>query len=650
MSSKLKGSNAAVRFLLSHGEKLWMLGIVACAGLLLWSALGRERLEDGKTPTKLQDLIVKAKNHIQDFDWDEYPEKEELTASTVSSEAMKPIPHKHFPPLDAKFNTRVLDAVKLRTDPELLAVLSLEAYGDSGIFSTSSPESIREKELKQAADLSREERDRLRSSQQRAKEDALFEEPDRFDGNRGKGTTKGPGGVIIQPPPRSRGGSVGLGDTEAESWVAVVAKVPIKDQYARYQNVLASARGYSKKIDLPRYKGYFVFRTKVTVDGEGKWEKIAAVGKPTIEKEMANNVTQTALLINKKQKHPLLTYPLPTLILREWDNRITHSEIPLLTDEVNPSPLEEEPFEEKKVAEDGEDDPFGGPSTSRKDRLDSSKANRRDPRGQAGFGPGRGLGEASASPNGYGPASGSSAGSKASLSDYFWDNETEFLLFRYIDRDVQPGEQYRYKIQLALNDVNEGADEAYLDKTVTDRQKSKNSNTRLGPVSEPSPIVSVPMLARIYLANAKPAREDSVNSEPELELLVKAYEGKMAAEAARSDSVKRGSVVNIQDQAIVIWTKLVSEKMKTEFDFYTGMTLIDIAGGEGLNRKNRNFIAPSRAVLMDATGRLFIQSQVDDSETVIAYQDIVDSQKRNRTPAADDGRDPRRQQPGRSRK
>ena len=170
MSSNLKGTNAIVRLLLGHGEKLWMVGIVACAGLLVWSALGCERLESNKAPQNLQKLISDANSHIQEFSWEGASPEKVLQASSVSSEAMKPIPHEHFPAFDRDFDTQVLESAKQRTDPELLAVLDLEAYGDSGIIATSTRESRDAKRLALQAEVEQKAQDRAR------KRNPLFDE------------------------------------------------------------------------------------------------------------------------------------------------------------------------------------------------------------------------------------------------------------------------------------------------------------------------------------------------------------------------------------------------------------------------------------------------------------------------------------------
>ncbi len=650
MSSKLKGGNVAVRFLLAHGEKLWMAGIAISAGLLIWSAIGHERLDENSTPEDLQALVSSANTHIQKFRWDQAPEEKKLLASAVSSEAMKPIPPEQFPPLTQKFDPRVLAPVQQRTDPELLPAIDLEAYGDSGILATSTPESIAAKRRAEAleADLREKENKRKR-------DDPLFS--DSSPAAAGRDVVSGKEGVIIERP-RTGSQLQGYEDTKAESWVTVVAKIPIKDQNLRYQNALANARGYVQAQDVPRYLGYYVQRSEVTNAGEGPWTTIAKVGDKTIQNELMKSASRTPSLINQKYIHPLLTYPLPSLLLRDWDKRITHSEIPLLIDEAVED-FDAESLAEDEMASADEDDPFGSPAfRPTRQRRSARGARPSRPRGrpmpggeyrsEAGmYGAEPGMGGGSLR-GGRSRSVPSGRGSRATggLDDYDWDGTTQYLLFRYIDRSVEPGKRYRYKIQLALADVNRGVEETHLDKAVIARLKTEKASARFSPESEPSPIVSVPLPARVYLAGGKPVKESNYNAEPVADLLVKSYEGAAAAEVALMlESVKRGRVVNLHDKATVIWSNKFSADTKPEFYFRTGIALLDLLGGEALSSKNRELTTPVRVVLMDASGRMFIQSQIDDYEPVAAYRTIVDDAKSKR-PSAGSGFNERGGGPG----
>ena len=123
-------------------------------------------------------------------------------------------------------------------------------------------------------------------------------------------------------------------DIRNTSWVIVKAKVPIRAEHKLYEEALASARGYTPTTDVPRYKGYQVERMEIGEDGsEGQWQTLASVVPKTLVRSMETWPIQTPDLINLKYRHPLLTYPLPPMVLRSWDESVTHSELPIPTPE-----------------------------------------------------------------------------------------------------------------------------------------------------------------------------------------------------------------------------------------------------------------------------------------------------------------------------
>src|SRR5262245_33166648 len=83
MKAKLKSANKFTRFMLAHGEKLGMAAVVAIAGLLIYSSLGRERLAADQQPANLQEKATQANQHVAQMDWANFPETEKLNADVV---------------------------------------------------------------------------------------------------------------------------------------------------------------------------------------------------------------------------------------------------------------------------------------------------------------------------------------------------------------------------------------------------------------------------------------------------------------------------------------------------------------------------------------------------------------------------------------
>jgi len=659
MQANLKGGNALVRLLLAHGEKIGMAGIVVCAALLLWSAFGRERLGDDQDPEDLQQLASRADTHIKGFRWDAVDEENRLVAQPVSSETMKEIPRHQFPPYAHGFDRRLLEPIGLRTDPMLLTAEDLEVHGDSGLWAFSDAKTIERKQLQAIADEKRKKKERENNRQRGRGENprggprggGLYggEAGAAGRGAAGRGGRVAKKGEAIVVPTRTGAQLQGFEQVKADSWVTLLAKVPIELQNQHYDDALQSARGYDPRRDVPIYRGYLVERAEVTDAGQGKWERIAKVSGKTIEKELDTYPVNLPDVIDPDYNHPVLTHPLPPLILREWGEQASHSSMPLLS-ERDKNMREEEEAKEGIEETTEEEDVFAGPSTpdrrgGRSGMRGSSRRgspSRRAPMrgegmrgGMRGGGEGMGMMEMGMEMGGGGGMGGRGMSTRragTSLASFTWDGITSHVLFRYFDNSAKPGRKYRYRVRLALSDVNHFSSgknpNKNLDPTVAERRgKLKGSalTYRFTDWSEPSPIVSVPLPARIYLVSAKPTKETNFNAEPEIELLVKALNSEYAAEIARSDYFPRGSVINTYEKATVIWSnyKFTTEQ-NSEFDFRTGVTLLDFRGGEKLSNRNRDLTVPARAVLMDAAGRLFLQEEIEDTEPVAEYQQALE--------------------------
>jgi uncharacterized membrane protein YgcG len=217
----------------------------------------------------------------------------------------------------------------------------------------------------------------------------------------------------------------------------------------------------------------------------------------------------------------------------------------------------------------------------------------------------------------------------ANLGTFVFKNNVSHVLLRYFDDRVKPGHRYRYRFQLVLKDVN-NVEERYLAAEVAARREKEKKPYRRTDWSEPSPVVGVPQLGRIYIAGAKAAKENNVNDEPSAKLLVHALSREHAAEIAMEAWFRRGSVVNVQSKANVIWADKYDPSLDVEFDFQTGITMLDFAGGQSLSRRDSELTAPARALLMDAAGNLRMITELEHAEQVNEYESAVESGKSNR--------------------
>jgi hypothetical protein len=648
--ANLKGGNVVVRFLLAHGEKIGVAAVLLCAAMLFWSAVSHDHLGSDQQPDDLRQLASQASQHIEQFTWDGLDEEHKLQAEHVSAEAMKPVVVNQFPPI-TPWDRPVLAPVTLRTDPELLTIEDLEVHGDSGLWAFADPEIIRRKQLE-----AMKEQDRLRKEEAAARERELDQSDRLSEEGAGRGREmfdRGRGGRERETTPARREGPVvvssnsrtqlaGFEDIKSKSWVTVVAKVPIEKQYKLYDEALMNSSGYNANQDIPNYLGYIVERAEVTDEGQGDWSQVDVIKQKTLDNDFLTYPFNPEELISSRYTHPLLTHPLPPLILREWDRRVTHSSIPLVAEEVTESEMETDGTEPSDSDQPAEDDAlFGIRSPDRAGDL----------RGEGGIdrrGQGRGSMYSRLPMMGGGEAyrEGAYMGGEPGMSrsysrsgmegSFSWDGETPYVLFRYFDDSVQPGHRYRYRIRLALVDVNQEVPEQYLDKTVTERRNKIQSDSlkvyRLTDWSEPSPVASVPLPARVYLVSGDPAKESNYNDEPEAKFLVQAFNSLLPAEIAREEDFLRGSLLNVQGKASVIWVNrsdFTEAQANQEFDFRTGITVLDFRGGDRLSTRNRDLTVPAQAVLMDPAGRLFLQSELEDRQSVEDYQRALEGDERD---------------------
>jgi hypothetical protein len=653
MKSGLKGGNAVVRLLLAHGEKIGIAAILLCAGMLIWSALSVPTLDSTQTPDELSRKAEQAEEHVNSFKWQEVasqdlPETPVVESKPFEVDAMHQLAKDHWPLLDPP-NPPVIPPQKLRTDPLLLAAADLEVHADSGLWATANPDEINRR--KKAALAAQQKADR----EEREREARESEDEDR-DGGRGRGRgrdddrgddeerRRGPNATVVVRP-RQGVELAGFETINAQSWITVLARIPIKDQNNLYEDALENARGFNATADMPQYLGYIIERAEITHEGQGKWERIAQVTDKSLIKEMESFPVFPPEVVAQRFVHPVMTHPLPPLILKEWDDRVKHSSMSLAVDDVPPTdePLEEEAVEEKPAEGEAEDDggfgvtrppagaagdPYGARGGYEMDggrgggrggyEMDGGRGSYDGGRGgyemDGGRG-GRGGFEMDGGGRGFGGQMGTGRG--VELASFTWDYKTSDILLRFFDNTVEPGHRYRYRVRLALMDVNDGVSVQYLDPTVAKRREAlanaKLRTFRLTDWSDPSPIASVPLPVRLYLVAAEPAKP---TAPPEAEILIKALDSKFAAEIARKEKASRGAVLNVREKAEVVWSNNYEEEQDPEFNFRTGTTLVDVQGGEKLGKTNRNLVAPGRAVMMDAAGKLSILHELKDAPVV----------------------------------
>lgn len=679
MGVSLKGLGSIKGLLLAHGEKVGVAIVGVCAGLFVYSSLTHDPLPDQYQAPQLRREVEQARNEVQEFKWTEASQEDVRHARPFAKGEIATVPPEAYGISPHGWDRPVVHPTVLRTDPVLLAAVDLEVYGGSGLLAFQDDALERQKELEAKAEQAREEAER--------QEQLKREQDDRAPG-RGGGRDRGDfaergrfGGEEVDPKHphrRALDSSVrppgvplsGVERVEAAHWAVVVAKVPIKEQLKLYRDALENARSYDPEADFPQYMGYYVQRTEVRPGQPPDWQRVSVydgqsknirsgkrIAKGVVEKVLAQVVEDWAEVapevVDSRFFDPnyVLPFPLPPLVGRDWGEDVTHSDIPLAEDDpgLDRVKTRAEPEDQATPAVVEEADLFSS--------RDDQGGSRRGPSGRPGAYPGsrgslRGSmygtsrGAASlrggmsrfdldASPEiGYG---GRSRGGRGGRGGYrMLARDVPYWLLRFFDFNVEPGKKYQYRIKLALSDVNDTSSSASgrilpkdaLDSTVLDRQKEKKK-VLFTDWSGPSPTVGIPLSGDVLIADAKGVSEKLSNDEPSVAMLVRSFsvgeDGQAFQAAKKEDGFRRGSVANMTDDVEIITEGNRYIDLVKSFDFRTGITVVDIRGGE---RLTKDFSAPAKVLLMDPTGQLSVRNELDDFDEVDQHRLLFEKSDR----------------------
>jgi hypothetical protein len=671
MKVKLKNTNSAVALLLAHGEKIGIVVIGALALLLVWKSLGRESLGENRQPEALKTAADGASRHVRDVSWSTIPPEIKVIADEAiedpSLAVLSPVREGDFP-ISRQLNPPVTIPLSKRQDPVLLAPLDLEVHGGAGLWLSGDPEELRRRRLEainKQQQLEREEAARLAEAEREA--DERRDRRDRDDRGRGEENLFGQGmgmaggmktkdGAIVVTP-TSGTQLQGMEVIRNRYWVTVLAKIPMSQQHRMYEDALLNTRGYDPAKDVPDYFGYMVERAEITDEGQGPWQPL---GSGVTAEGIANvmdtwPVTQTTELVSPQYVHPVLTYPLPPMILRPWGDDVTHSDMPLQTAEDILAELEAEAAEAEAEAagegeagtEENEFSAFNRIAEMKRDLQRQSDPTRSmyGLEGAAGLEGSRMYGSSYGLEGGMRGMASTGEGGEFVLPTYHWDGKTEHILFRYFDSRVEPGKQYRYRVRLVLSDVNANQPEPLLDDKVKERKQKDSRPFFFTEWSEESPVATVPQPGLVFVKGNDLSANPTV-SESEAILLVKSLDSQFAAEIGVAGEFARGSVLNLQRQAQIIWSSVYDPQQQPDspvFDFFTGQTLVDFDGGEKLG--SRVPLAPARALLMDAAGRMTVHNELEDVQSVAEFDAVIEADKaaaRQRAQQNDDRGDRRR--------
>ena len=504
--------------------------------------------------------------------------------------------------------------------------------------------------------------DAERAREQRLQNEQMAENQDTRGGRGGRGGEFGgmEGGFGIGEDENRRPVSIQMGragvdlsGTElirAMSCAVVLAKVPLPEQLAEYKQAFADTRSYDPSVDYPQYLGYRLQRAEVDGDKELDW-KIVGVPDGKTPGRMLGAVTQAYIdlaiynwaagledVYDPRYGHPALTFPLAPLVGRNWDEMAYMSDVPLAEDvEETLDELDEDVPVEDLESEDfmfGETEGAapGGRFGGRGGGFGGEFGGEFGGRGGGGFargGRGGGFGGCGGGEFGGGEFGGGGGGgglARAGANLKFdpvtgeLDVEVPFLMLRFFDLTAQPGKRYKYRVQLILADPNYGQPREALDASVLARERKR---AIYGEWSDPSPTISIPQAGIVRVAESKPPRA-GYYAEPEATMLVESFgldERRNAMQASVELDARRGAVMNFQGEVETLVDQGRYIEKVDDFTIDTGIVVLDLDGGESYTRDHKE---PTHALLMDASGRMYLRDELDDEMEVAIHRAVFE--------------------------
>ena len=428
--------------------------------------------------------------------------------------------------------------------------------------------------------------------------------------------------------------------------VSIRALIPFEKQSAEYEKAFLNATNYNQTRDTPNYLAFSAERAEVNPDdpdAELKWQSVwstkAAVDRvkkfyatfpDTVDSELALAST---------------TMRVPPIMLANVRDHISHSEFPKLAKSAkkDDSDTDSGPMGDA-------DDPFGGPSGGEIPGGEvpggsGPPSGSGDPGGfgPPGGGPGLGMGGGPGggmAPGGIGPGGMPGGDYGGSVSGQKKTKVTRYKLVRFFDFDVKPGKQYKYRVQLLLEDPNHPQSNRLqpatrdLKGTVLTRLKElyaeevkaggKRKYYLRTEWSEPSDVISVGyperVLPGVVTVPTGQAENRKLNvkietRETKVKVVASVWDNARAVNVPVEKDVARGSVVNLKDDAIVVHPVTHEKKVLKGYDVATNTVILDYRGGEKIGGdRDAPIVAPTQMLMLTPTGELIVRDEVDDAD------------------------------------
>lgn len=418
------------------------------------------------------------------------------------------------------------------------------------------------------------------------------------------------------------GMSTGPVEAEAKRYVSVRGVFPIRSQERELARAL-NAQSTAQVIDALQFVD-FELQRQIAVPGDnpwaGPWEKV--------DLQVANDVLNEAAffdadVVDPSVTNPVFTMPLPGRLAGSWtEGNASH---PSLTKfDLDPAAKEKLEYLNAKIAEYAKQNEellkdqvqIGGFASQTFDTAKVGRAMMNDPSAMNDLTGGYGGMQR---PGARGAGDATTPLTKDEIRQYITASGT-YLLFRYVDFDVRPGNAYRYRVRLQVLNPSYG-----LEAGEVLRNEIAEGQTRWTDWSEPTPPEVVLPDTRYFLTTVEPggarasdrARFELFQWSDEIGMVVSSY---LPVETAQF--IGGTTSADVIDPAANTFEP-------RDFDFSSGDMLVDIVKPPtGLERAHqelalgRNFQLPEQVLVVNDWGGLEVQDPISTAGERVARENF----------------------------
>jgi hypothetical protein len=379
---------------------------------------------------------------------------------------------------------------------------------------------------------------------------------------------------------------------EVRHAVVLTGRVPFAKQFEEFQKKFKEAEkpeSYTPEMDFPKYLQFKVERQEVAANGEGKWTEVDLDAAEKAEASWFQMAAQELVdppYIYSDGAVPVLAWPMPPTIQRDWLRLSTHPSIPLAGMDVDVTTQT-----------------LGGskrdwtPTDSRRRRPGAAEGLEGDLTGKA-------------------PFSRDAAGPYGQPTDQPLVAPVPSYLFRFVDTEkLEPGKQYRYRVSVEVLNPNYMVAPGILEDASSSRQEG-----RWTPPSDPSAAVTIPRDRTLIALRNKSSSPTDQTAHFQFHI----WDKKMGAEIAKEFALELGEVADFVDTVEDWYNPYTGTSEKLEnvtFRFDDGPPMLaDVDGGTGLPGA-RGAEQPTELLLIDGKGRLFTSNEAFEAPTAEYYKE-----------------------------